>query len=74
MDYRKSNLNNLIPLWERTLPNFMHEPPLESFIRSDEDIPATPSTEDVIGKGTSLAQDIFSALILRQGRLKRTQI
>jgi len=67
---KRSNLDNLIPLWERKLAHPMHEPPLESLIRPDMNFPAPPTGENIFGQASTSAQDFFSALIVSQGRLK----
>ena len=64
------NLNDLIPAWERKLLHPVHEPNVEGFLRRDVDIAAASSGEHVIGQSCALAQDIFSAQIVRQRGIK----
>ncbi len=45
----KLSLNNLVPLWEREVPNLVHKSIVESFL---------------------LAQDVFSAFVLRRRSFK----
>jgi hypothetical protein len=45
---------------------------LESIVGEDVNIPETLRAEDVIGERRALAQDVFSALVVRQRRVKST--
>lgn len=68
---KRSNLDNLIPLWEREVANRVHKSVAESFIREDVNLPNPAGAQEGIGQGSTLAQDVFSALVLRQRGFKR---
>lgn len=70
MERLRLNLNNLNPLWERKLFNPLHEPKLDSLGRSDVDVLNFSRSQNILGDSCSLAQDIFSAQIIRQSRIK----
>lgn len=65
-----SNLENLIPLWEREVPNRVHKSVAESFRGPDMYITKAPGVQQLVRQGGTLAQDFFSALVLSQRGLK----
>ena len=71
MQRTKLDLNNFVPLWERKFDNLVNETEFDRLVRRDIDLPETPFIQDRIGNTCALAQDIFSALIVRQSRSQR---
>ena len=72
MQYANSDLENLVPLWQRELPNRMDKPVSGGFVRRNMNVLGAPVGQDGIGNVGPLAQDVFGALIVRQGAVKRT--
>ncbi len=71
MQRAKLDLNNFVPLWERKFDNLVSETEFDRLLRRDIDLPETSVIQDRIGNTCALAQDIFSALIVRQSRSQR---
>ena len=71
MQRAKLDLKNFVPLWERKFDNLMSETEFDRLLRRDVDFPEPPVIQDRIGNACPLAQDIFSALIIRQSRSQR---
>lgn len=69
MERPRLNLNDLVPVWERKLPHALHQPELERVLRRDVDILEPASGEGSVIEPGSLAQDVFSAQVIRQGRV-----
>ncbi len=72
MDKPRLNLNDLVPLWERELLYSVHKSVLESQPRSDVDIFASPSVQDLVGEAGALTQDAFRSLVVRQRGIQST--
>lgn len=70
MQYSKSDLEHLVPLWERKLPNLMRQPISDRVRSFDIDVARAPIGKDCIGDVGTLAQDRFRARIIRQGAVK----
>ena len=70
MDQPKLNLNDLLPPWEHELPDAGDETELNRILRTDLHVTHPAGGEYSIGQSRPLAQDIFRALVVRQGRVK----
>lgn len=72
MDHqRKLNLDDLAPMWDRKFSYPMSEPDLNRLLRRDEHVLEPARLEDVVWEVGTLAQDVFSATVIRQGRIQR---
>jgi len=72
MQYSGSDLENLVPLWQRELPNLTHKPETYGIVRRDVNVLSAPVVEDFLGNIGPLAQDAFSARLISQGAVKST--
>lgn len=72
MQYANSDLNHLVPLWERKLPDVMRQPIPDRFHRSNVDIAGSAACKDVLRDVGPLAQDRLRARIVCQGSIKMT--
>lgn len=72
MQYTGSDLENLVPLWNRELPHRVNEPKREGFVRRDVNILGASIGQDMLGNVGPLAQDAFGARVVRQGAIKVT--
>lgn len=72
LQYSNSDLKNLVPLWQRELPNRVDKPVRDRILRRDVNVFGAPIREDALGNIGPLAQDIFGALLISQGAVKRT--
>ncbi len=72
MQRSKSDLDEFVPAWERKLPDFVHDAPLERLLSRDVHITHAPRSENVVRDGCVLAQDIFSARVVRQSTLLKS--
>ena len=70
MDTPKLNLKDLCALRERELNYPVHESVAESLFGKNVNVPVSASIQELVGQPSALAQDAFSALILRQSGLK----
>lgn len=70
MNRPRLNLNDLIPAWERKFSNAVHDTEFERILRGDVNVPYAPGAQQFIRQGCTFAQDILSALIVRQRRVK----
>ncbi len=73
MQYANSDLENLVPIWQRELPNVVHQPVVRGLLGSDVHVLGLAVSQDVLGNTGTLAQDVLGALIVRQGAVKRAQ-
>lgn len=71
MQYTDSDLQNLVPLWQRELPNRVDKPIRQSFVRRNAHILRAAVGQNGVGDVGPLAQDVFGALVVRQGAVKR---
>lgn len=71
MQYANSDLENLVPIWQRELPNRVNEPVRDRLIGVDVNVLGFPIGQNCIGNVGPLAQDVFGALIIRQGAIQR---
>ena len=72
MQYAKSDLENLVPLWERELAYPIHQSVSGGFLRGDVNVFSSSIRQNGIGNLGALAQDIFGAEVVRQGAVQRT--
>ena len=52
--------------WERKITDRVNETEFERLLRGDVNLVVTPSGQHVVGDTCPLAQDVFSALVVRQ--------
>jgi len=71
MQYVGSDLEHLVPLWERKLPNGVRQPVRDGQLSSDVDVFGAPVGEDVVWNVGTLAQDRFRARIVSQGAIRQ---
>lgn len=71
MQYVNSDLEHLVPLWERKLPNVVNQPVRKRLRSRDIDVLGSPIGEDSVGDIGTFAQDRLRARIIRQGSIKR---
>lgn len=71
MDRPKLNLNDLLPPWENELPDVGDEPEFDRILRGDLYISEPLGGEHIVRQSRPMAQDVFSALVIRQGGIKR---
>jgi hypothetical protein len=62
----KSNLNDLLPPWEREFPHPMHDPILRGLFGIDMNVLRPPIGEQPVRDASTLAQDVFRACVIRQ--------
>ena len=60
------DLNDFIPPWERKLDNLVSETEFDRLLGSNVNLLEAPFGQDRVGNSCALAQDVFSALIVRQ--------
>ena len=70
MQYRGSDLEYLVPLWDRKLPDIVSQPIRDRLSGRDVNVTRSPVCEKLVGDVGPLAQDRFSASIIRQGASK----
>ena len=71
MQKARLDLNDFLPLWERKFDNFVCETEFDRLLGSNIDLLEAPVGQGRGGNTSALAQDVFSALIVRQGRRQR---
>ena len=71
MQYVGSDLEHLVPLWERKLPNRVGETIRDGQFGSDVDVFGAAVSEDIVWNVGTLAQDRFRARIVRQGAIQK---
>ena len=69
MQRAKLDLNNFVPLWERKIADSVSETEFDRILRSDMNFSEASGSKDIVRDGRALAQDVFSALIVRQRRI-----
>ena len=72
MQYAQSDLENLVPLWERELPNRVDKPVPDRIGGGYVNVFGAAVSKDALRNVGPLAQDAFSALLVSQGAIKRT--
>lgn len=72
MQYANSDLEDLVPLWQRELPNRVYQPVTDSVSGRDVNVSGAPISQNGIWNAGTLAQDVFGSLIIRQGTVERT--
>ena len=70
MHYTGSDLENLVPLWNRELPHLVNQPVRDGQVRRDVDVLGASIRKDSVGDVGPLAQDAFRARLVRQGAFK----
>ena len=65
---KTSDLNDLLPLWERKLPHSLHQP--DGLARRDMNSTVAARREHVLRNGRLLTQDIVGSIIVRQRRVQ----
>ena len=70
MQYANSDLENLVPLWDRELPHRLNKLKTDSLRGGDIDVLCAPVREHCVGDLGPLAQDAFRARVIRQGAIK----
>ena len=60
------DLNDFVPLWERKIEDNISETEFDRLLGSDVDLLEPALGQKRIGNACALAQDVFSALIIRQ--------
>ena len=71
MPHLRLDLNDLMPLWQRKLPDFVDEAIFHGPDRRDIDLAVSPRREDVLRNVAPLTQDVIGAIIIRQRRIQR---
>ena len=72
MQYANSDLENLVPLWQRELPYRANQPVRDGLLRSDVNVFGAPVGEYGVGDVGTLAQDAFRSRLISQGAVKGT--
>ena len=70
MQYSDSDLENLVPLWQREIPHLVNKPVSGGILRRDMDILGAAVRKNSLGDAGTLAQDVFRAQIIRQGAVE----
>ena len=64
------DLKNFIPPWERKIADSVSETEFDRLLRSNMNFSEASGSKDIVRDGCALAQDVFSALIVRQRRIQ----
>ena len=64
------DLKNFVPPWERKLTDSISETEFDRLLRGDVNFSGASGGEGFVRDGCPLAQDVFSALIVRQRRVQ----
>ena len=67
MQKSQLDLQHFLPTWERVLDNLVSETEFDSLLGSDVNLLNAGLSQKRIGNTCALAQDVFSALVIRQG-------
>ena len=70
MQRAKLNLKDFVPLWEREIADGVRETEFDRLLGSDVNFLETALSQKRAGNTCALAQDVFSALVIRQGSSK----
>ena len=70
MQRAHSDLENLIPLWQRELAHLIHQPKIKGSLRRNVDVLSAAGGQSVIGDSRPLAQDALRSEVVRQGAVK----
>ena len=65
------DLKNFVPLWEREITDSISETEFDRLLGSDVNLLEPALSQKRTGNTCALAQDVFSALIIRQGSGQR---
>ena len=64
------DMKHFLPVWERELDNPVDETEFDRLLGSDVDLLGASFSQKRVGNTCALAQDVFRALIIRQGSSK----
>lgn len=70
MQYTGSDLEYLVPLWNRELPNRINQPVRDSLFGRDVHVFGATIYQNIVGNAGPLAQDVFRACIISQGAIE----
>ncbi len=63
------DLKNFVPPWERKIADSVRETEFDRLLRSDVNVLESPGSQNIVRDTRPLAQDVFSALVVRQRRV-----
>ena len=71
MQRAKLDLKDFVPIWEREIADGISETEFERLLGSDVNLLEPAFSQKRIGNTCALAQDVFSALIVRQRSVQK---
>lgn len=72
MQYANSDLENLVPVWQRELPHRGNQPIRDGLIRCDVHVFGASVGQHGVEDVGTLSQDAFRASLISQGAIERT--